>query len=237
MKLTAFFIFHFFVAVGAARAEAMQRFRYAQERFSIDLPANWKEIPKSILDSHARALLKGLPAGKQRIVHGYQLQSETAWFNHPYIIINFNDCGRIPESELEKSKNLKEIPESIRANASKGMEQIISQSKISEPIFDADSNIIWMSASIKLEGAENLKVLSGMHLTEYGLLCVTCYAVESQMDENSLIFESIIKSVDITSILRYTPGSSDAPSPAAKWVWGFVCAAILIFYLTHRRGS
>jgi hypothetical protein len=210
----------------AIGAEPAKKFDYPAEKFSIEVPGDWKEIPKKALDDYLKALATVMPqAANQTYAHGYQLASQQEWLVHPYIIIQFNNkSGRIPENELAKIKNLKEGFDKGINEVQKGLSAVVSQAKVGEPVYDPDTKILWMNISMNVQGAGVVKGLSGMHLTEEGLLCVNCYALESQFDSYAPKFEATVKSVTMDPTLKYSPRVTDT---MPTWLIGAIIGGVI----------
>jgi len=210
----------------ARSADATKKMDYPEDRFSIEIPADWKEIPKKVLDDYLKNLVLVMPqAAGQTYAHGFQLASQQEWMVHPYIVIQFNNkSGRIPESELAKVKNLNEEMDKSIDQVQKNMSALISQAKVGEPMYDAEARILWVNISMTVQGVGVVKGMSGMHLTEEGLLCVHCYALDKQMPVYAPKFEAIIKSVVMDPTLKYAPRVGESTPP---WLIGAVIGGIV----------
>ncbi len=71
--------------------------------YVISIPAGWIEIPTDIIEKYEKMISNlGPNAIKQHYDCGFQLDSKKNWFEYPYVLMQVNNLGRIPENQLVK---------------------------------------------------------------------------------------------------------------------------------------
>jgi hypothetical protein len=59
--------------------------------YSLDLPADWIEIPTSIIKAELSMALSDDKKGSIRYDAAFQLENNTNWFTHPYVVVEIID--------------------------------------------------------------------------------------------------------------------------------------------------
>jgi hypothetical protein len=109
-----------FAGVSTASASELKK-----NGFSISLPDEWVEIPRDVIDAYEKEIARLAPnAPAPHYDYGFQLGSSQNWFEYPYILVQINNTGRIPESQLEKFEAYN-IQESLDKHK-KGLSSIMS---------------------------------------------------------------------------------------------------------------
>jgi len=193
--------------------------KHKKPEFSISFPLGWREIPRNILDEHAKILAKRNPDYPvQHYDYGFQLESSENWFEYPYILIKIENSGRIPQKDLEKFEQfpLQEDAEEYAGKFSFGVSEI----QAGKLIFDKQNSMIWGRLEMNSAGIGPITTLQSMIPTEKGIIIVvgSCSAADSSTYEP--IFRSIILSTLPSTELVYRPRWTDnLPTAISRINW------------------
>jgi hypothetical protein len=82
-----------------AAAQDVRRVAFRDHGFSVAIPAEWREIPDSVIEQ--RALSSPPPPGVQDIA-GFRPLTAADWFTPPYLMVKVQDTGPVDPGELER---------------------------------------------------------------------------------------------------------------------------------------
>jgi len=185
-------------------------FNNARDGFSISLPSDWKEIPLDVLKKFSGAMAKLAPnMEEQEYQYGYQLASFDQWLECPYIVIQVQNTGRVAEGQFAKLAQKKEIFEREMKTVETNLSLILSQSQMSEPVYDVERHALWIRSEVNVEFVGKVKTLSAALLTEKGTLNIYCFAKESEFPGYAPLFETIANSIQFGEGMKYKPRDSD----------------------------
>ena len=206
----------FFLLLGTPSfgADLPQSFA-VKEGFTIHLPMDWKPIPKEVLDRYSQAISRIAPkAEKQHYDYGFQRTDTPKWFIYPYILVQVNRSGRIPEEQLKALKRIEKAMDDSFAKATDSISSITSNASLGEPIYDPVSHILWTRIAIDVKDAGTVRGIIGAILTEEGFVQIACYAMGEDFEKYLPVFETIIKNTDFRADLRF--GTRDTEGKAVK---------------------
>jgi hypothetical protein len=175
---------------------------------AVHLPSQWQEIPKDVLTANFEEFAKQNPnLPKQTYEYGFQAPSEQ-WFSYPYILIQIQRTGRIPEVALKEFPNLAEM---FDDELQKTMEvaSTVTDAAMGKTIYDSSKRILWTSMRLNYAGIGNVKMLAGGHLSEDGSVYVLGYTKEQDFSKYETLLHQIISSVELPPGMRYVPRISD----------------------------
>jgi len=173
--------------------------------FSITIPVGWVEIPRDIIDEYEASLVKKMPnAPKQHYECGFYPES-TIGLTYPYLLIQLNNSGRIPQGEIESMAGY---------SPQKSVDKIdfgatITNAKAGEMIYEKDKNIIWSVGSVDIEGRGSITGLTGIMPTETGFILAVGASYSDDYSVNSKVFRDIILSIKPNLNLTYKTKISD----------------------------
>lgn len=170
--------------------------------FSITLPDEWEELPKDIIMEREKELTQQFP--KLKIPHYdyvFQLNSATRYYEYPYIIIQVNNKGRIPDSELDKMErhSPKRQLEQIEQHSSSKLSDI----KMGKMYYDVTAGIVWFKAESTVSGIGQVAILSGLVLTGNGSIQVVGSSLKDNFQIYEPVFQQAIISVTPIQQLKY----------------------------------
>ncbi len=216
----------------------------AKEGFTIHLPKDWEPIPKEVIDKYSQAIAKMAPkAEKQHYDYGFQRADSPKWFTYPYILVQVNRSGRIPEEQLKSLKRIEKAMGDSFAKTTDSISSISSNASLGEPMYDPVSHILWTRIAIDVKEAGTVRGIIGAILTEEGFVQIACYAKSEDFEKYLPVFETIIKQTDFSADLRF--GAQDKEGKALgeesgqgalswKTITLILIGALLLFFVGWR---
>jgi len=211
----------------------------------VHLPSQWQEIPTQVITAQFEEVAKKNPnLPKQKYECGLQAQSQQ-WFSYPYVLVQIQRTGRIPEIALKKMPNLGEmLDEKMQETADASSS--VADVAMGKTVYDPDGRILWTSTRVQYVGIGSVKMLAGIHLTADGFVQVFAYAREADFPRYETMFHRIISRVEFPVSMRYVPRAIDKiplvhavdwSKAFSKGIAGAVVGGIaaLIFGLTRRK--
>lgn len=199
-----------------------------EDKFTIFLPSDWREIPNEILLLASRvAEQKYNISTFSEYNYGFQLGSAIDWFDYPYILIQIKK-GRIPENEFINTKNIKKDWRKAVDEIEEKLHSILSTIKTNEPIYDPYSKILWVQNEVQFENVGMVKEITGVILTEIGLIEIHCYSSAGEYNNYLPLFEKIINSIELSSDIIYVKKFSDDYPIIQNINWSKIIAAAII---------
>jgi len=174
----------------------------------VHLPAGWQQVPKDVLTAQFVETARQNPnLPEQTYEYGFQAPSDQ-WFSHPYVLVQIQRAGRVPEAALKKLPNLDEI---MGNEMDKALEaaSTIADAAMGKTVYDSGNRILWWSARMNYAGIGNIKMLAGSHLSEDGFVQVLSYAREEDSARDETLLKDIITRVELPDGMRYVPKLTD----------------------------
>ncbi len=226
--------------------ELMQEFK-TQDGFTMYLPDGWVEIPNEVLKQHSEKVNQLVPQiGKQVYDYGFQSPPADNWMTHPYILIQVKWTGRIPEEELKKYKQVREVFSEHIGDVEDMVSGILSNTQLGETLYDAENRILWMNISFDLQQIGRVNAQIAVKLTEFGVIQVTGYATEDTFSTYQPLFQKIARQIYLDNTIKYKPGAAwniptdgviNTGNTLKVIIWGtIICGIIgLIIWLVKRK--
>ncbi|MCP5048289.1 MAG: hypothetical protein GY940_14050 [bacterium] len=197
-----------------------------KDGFSISIPSGWTEIPRHILDQFEEGLARLTPkAPKQHYDYGFQMDGQGNWFKYPYILIQIKNVGRIPQRELEKLDGYSFKDDLDEHNEE--LSPVMSDIQVGKMVYDKQSKMIWLRFESTVAGIGPISGISGMVLTEKGMIQVNGYSLRADFPTDSKLFRTIAMSVKPDPELVHNSNSPDG-SGSGGIDWGRVGTKALI---------
>ncbi|HRK35012.1 MAG TPA: hypothetical protein PLJ47_10500 [Candidatus Hydrogenedentes bacterium] len=176
--------------------------------FTVTLPDGWTEIPRELLDQYSAALASQAPnAPRQHYNYGFQSPGKQN-FEYPYMMCQILNTGRIPDAEFASIARVS-VNDSM-GEFKEALSPVLSELEVGKPVYDASSNIIWLSLDMSVPGTGPVAGITGMHPTEEGLIQLAGYALKTDFASNEAAFKSAIGSLKPAPHLAYQPGAGPA---------------------------
>lgn len=187
--------------------------------FSIDLPDGWDVVPVDVLDAFAlknEDISSNAPA--QYYDYGYQAASTNGqWLSYPYVLIQVQQVGRIPSSELAKYQKL----------GSEMQEFTLPEVSVGDAVYDKENQTLWSTLATHTDDGTPVKALVAVKLTEVGYIRLMGCATEDAFGEYEPIFRKAFSTLGIDASIAYKPQMADAiPS-----VGGIKTGKVLVWFV------
>jgi hypothetical protein len=179
--------------------------------YSLTMPDGWEQIPTKAIEEQMQAAAAATGTQmSQRYDDGFQRANGGDYFQHPYIMVQVKENGRMPEQQLTKMKSVRAGLQTGLDSASKKLAPVISNMTLGESYYDADNECVLIRMSMNLEIIGEVKALTCCFLTERGMLLFHCYSKAAEFDTQLLVFQDLLKSVKISDDLKYKPRLGDS---------------------------
>ncbi|MEI6811013.1 MAG: hypothetical protein WCK60_03140 [Candidatus Nomurabacteria bacterium] len=225
MEIKRIGILLFFIVMVTISSVAYGASNIQKNGYVISIPDGWIEIPTDIIEKYEKMLSDLAPnAKKQHYDCGFQLDSKKNWFEYPYVLMQVNNLGRIPENQLEKLQGFS-MQKSLDnfEDQNKKLNTVISNIQAGKMIYDNKNKMIWMRLEANMQDIGPIIGISGMILTEKGSIHANAYCKKEDFSTYEPVFRSIATSVTPAPELVYKPKWSDSlPVVARSFNWGKV---------------
>ena len=193
---------------------------HKQKGYTIKLPEEWVAIPRDVLDEREE-LMADLTPDKTRphFDCGFQLR-DREWFDGPVILVINSRRGRIPDRELKHFDM-----GAFQRGAQDGIDRtkktvpFALELEFGKTVYEPKPRILWTSLVLDTQDLGSVKQLIGMRVTEQGHIGVYGMCPLASFDEYGVIFEQVVRNVEIDERLRYRPrgmGVHDVSTLAAE---------------------
>lgn len=176
-----------------------------EDDFTIHLPWDWEQIPKEVIDKFIQDFTKMAPSAP-KMHYDYVFQkSSNRWFQYPYVLVQVNNNGKIPESQL---KSYDKFEDEMNKNAKKletHTYSALSDIEVGKTYYDPSCHILWSQMESNVEGAGKVRALIAMILTERGTIQIFGYSLAKDYDRYAPLFEKIARNVIVSGKIRYKP--------------------------------
>ncbi|HQO64585.1 MAG TPA: hypothetical protein PK528_13320 [Syntrophorhabdus sp.] len=215
---------------------------YQKDGFSITLPDGWIEIPRDVLDDIRKEVNK-LAKSDQHCDYAFQPETSKYWFEYPYILVQVDNSGRIPEKQLQDFENYP-FQKSLDETRKK-MKSITSELELGKTYYDEPNRICWFKLRSEVINIGTILGLSGLIPTEKGYIQVMGYSLRDDLAHIEPTIESVVLSVKPDPNLVYAPKIYDDLSlPLTRTDWkkvgskvlaGAIIAGIFGIVMRHRK--
>lgn len=203
--------------------------------FGVTLDTKWHLIPDSVILNHPDIFTsENNIVNKSNIIAVYNLKSYGNKLNLPFIVMDNNRSGRIPESELAKINTLHLTIDTEKSNLMKKypyLDPLLNNIKTGQFIYDPRNETIWFT----VKKNKICKRLYGSHLTNTGYISIDCYTPLEKEDLYMAEFKKIIASVRLDEKIKYTHLQTTKQNK--QWL-GLTVVAFLFFitgYIFYRN--
>jgi len=182
----------------------------SRDGFVIILPSGWAEAPPEALqniEASIREFSQGATA--QKYDYGYQLSSALTWFEYPYILVQVNRKGRVPEGQLTQYKKLDAGFDQGVERIEKSLGGIASITKHGENLYDESSHILWRRMDMEVQGVGAVRAVIAVKLTEFGYIQLMGYATEDTFLRYAPVFQAAFRTLKVAEADRYRPRLTD----------------------------
>lgn len=231
-----------FSATGLSAELSMQKIELYQKLVTLEIPADWHEIPADLLEYYA---LESAEARGGRFAelyqHGFRPGDPENDFELPQILIQVRESGRLKYGQFLHLPPIETMRRQGRETLRDRAESTLSDARVNEVYFDREDYSLHIHNTLDFKAAGKAIVHTASFLTERGLFTVHCYAHVSQNIQATPIFDRVINSVEINESIRYRPRLGDRmpPRPAlfAYSIAGLLTIAIFVILIARRRHS
>jgi len=167
---------------------------YQKHGFKITIPDGWVEIPSEVVEVKMSSSSK--QAGISEIPqydYGFQLIGKDNWFEYPYVLVHANRTNQLNEDGLKEFAKLNK--KKLETTSRDGLESIISDVEIGSRYYDENLKMMWMQSEYNIPGFGKISSIICIKLTDWGVIRVNCYSVDSVFLSYLEAFQSIITSI------------------------------------------
>ena len=208
---------------------------------TIEIPADWAEIPPEVLESHSMRLAEA-SGGRLTEIYQYGFRSgdpENDFFL-PECLVQFRESGRLSYRRFLRLPIAEEMRETGREPIDERAGPAVRDMELNDAVFDRDSYSLTLRNNLVLSNEGRTSVKSVAFLTERGLFTMHFYSRVKATEAMDEISTRIVDSVRFDDELRYQPRLLDRwpPQPATILVLvGSLIAitALAIHFLRRRR--
>ena len=199
--------------------------------FSIQIPEEWREIPREVLGAMEDLRKEIAPLSKgQRCDYGFQLGESKGLPTPPLVLIHVQRVGRFPQAELDRlEREGYTFDEAMIARSRKGTGHVVSNIQVGKMVYDKQAGIIWLRghATVNPEAPTSLSVLSATIPTEEGVILVNCASDTPEYGRYEPVFESIARSIAVMPTLAYKPRPYDG-FKRVKGLWDIAAETLML---------
>ena len=166
--------------------------------FSLTLPNGWEEIPQNVIEEYVKLMQEQATESiTMNYEAGFQLEDSPEWFTYPYIVIQINQKGKVPEAEFQKymlSQKGKETMEKGATEVKEAFPLLINNLKFGESTYDRTKHIFFTKVRINVAYVGNTTGISAICLSKEGYVQINFYSLEQDFQKYLLYFEELINS-------------------------------------------
>lgn len=195
--------------------------RLQKNGFSIAIPDGWSEFPRDVLDDYGKIAAQ-LVADTDFIKYecGFQMNSQKKWFDYPYILVQFEQIGRVAKSRMEFFERYTGVD-----NLETGI-----------MVYDEKSNMMWTRIESSTVKQGPTRGIIGMVPTASGFIQFMGVSLKDDFSTYVPVFQAIARSITPDPDLAYTlpdvkkksTPSPETPEDTKKNIFNVVAAAILL---------
>jgi hypothetical protein len=189
--------------------------------FSITLPDGWVEIPRDAMVAMQDEVKRQAPnSNLPRYQYGFQLDSVKEGLAYPYILVQLNTAGRIPEQQFKAMPKI-----DLNKEAAKHIGDVssfMSNTNLGQAQYDEVAHLVWITVKTDVVGVGKIQGISGIIPTETGGVGVHAYSTETEFSSHLPVFRQVITSVMIPPDQAYKPRWSDSNPILGAIDWGRV---------------
>lgn len=211
---------------------------FDEGRFSFELPAGWREIPRRDLDDLTEWIAVAT-AGRSVELYQYGFIPPSfeadPWL--PHLLIQVREGGRIPYGRFI---DLEGRPRSVTADPQRprrDLPRLILGVDLDRAGFDRSRFCLRLEHTLDLRFKGRARVQTAAFLTEKGVIALHYIDREARTDEARSVFDQIVASVTIAPDIAYRPRVLDRWPGLPFFIAAVVVAAALVIYLATRRRS
>lgn len=196
-------ILTFGLPVGAVEVSLEEEFS-TPRGFSLKLPSDWIEIPRDVVDGLGEGIEQVNPNIKRQVYdYGFHRKPSEKRLTYPYILVQVQDVGRVPERQLKKMKTIQKQMNEVGETFEKGFGTLVSSMRSGETIYDPERHVLWSRFSGDLSGVGEVRSLTGTVLTSKGVINIHCYSRGEDFEKYTPTFQAIVQSVSLDKDLKY----------------------------------
>lgn len=169
-----------------------------KDKFTVRLPANWRQIPKSVLEKHKAEMQSTYPNVKiPDYTYAFQKNNKQGeYFKFPYIIITMVNAP-MTKKDIEKFTNYNIDDKKIKSKLPNDFSKI----EFGKYIYDSDGHILWMNSKSNVAGL-NLVGVTALKRTKVSTIIINCSCLENEYGKYSQFFEDFIRLIKLDDSIK-----------------------------------
>lgn len=231
------------MALGAADSGPLtntNRFAGPAGQFTINLPADWKPISPKVLLALIDPYARDRAADSGRVIqYGFGPEQSDTLTNPPYLMIELNRIGRLPERIMALQSETNFFRRTISTSFKR---EGVQEYKILETSYDNERHVAHLSyTQVEPFTHSELRTVESVFYTQTGAVRAMAVCPNADWNAWSNSIESTIASVRIPERLQYKPrpalasASRDAMSLHLMMVLGIPFVSIAAWFILNRR--
>jgi len=179
-------------------------FKYSNEvnGYSVNLPDEWSEIPKEVIDKYLEEVSKALPnVPKINFITGFQLE-KNEYFVHPYILVQEHDAQAPSYKEIERlflGENFKNQTK----KAQDSLSEVLNNSTFDKPVVDKEKNRVYININMELKNGQKIKGIAVLFIGKKKMIQFNFYSLEEDFNKYLPVFEKVNNSFEFKDEFKF----------------------------------
>lgn len=149
-------------------------FHTSVDGFSIELPAGWVQIPRSVINKTVGIVSSKFPRARPFTPsYAFQGAHTGSWFSYPYVLVSVKRVGRPSEAEIRESVS------TSYSNVGRDITEKFTNMNsfaIGKPIYDKKTKAVWLYAKTQIKNHGEISGFMVTIPTSYGFVKISGFA-------------------------------------------------------------
>jgi hypothetical protein len=229
-----------FGAADSVQSINTNRFTGPAGQFTVDLPADWKPISPKVLLALIDPYARDHAAESGRVIqYGFGPELSDTLTNPPYLMIELNRIGRLPERVMALQSDTNFFRRTLSTSFKR---EGVQEYKILETRYDNERHVASLIyTQVEPITHSELRTVESVYYTQTGAVRAMAVCANADWNRWSNTIESTIASVRIPDRLQYKPrqalasASRDAASLHLMLALGIPFISIAAWFILNRR--
>ncbi len=196
--VVAFIAFWCALAGGSAAEEGAYKEYQMPEKFTLQIPKTWSQIPKKDLEG-ATGRKDRKQKGKKAVtgyefIYGFQPGAK----KYPSVYVQVYRKGKFTRAQIQAMAGTK----GAKSDPKKEVAQVINSPSQDRKAYDASENMLWNSISYQTSDGEIAR-LTVTKFTSEGFVRLTFNSLMKEYKTNAKTFETIARAMKVDESIEY----------------------------------